>query len=182
MEFLDKSSARAYFSSLRSSILEEQRHVKSEKICQKISSTEEFLNCDTLLLYYPIKTEPSALSLLEKAFSLGKSVAFPISIKENYTLDFRVIESLDDLLVGAYGICEPTKSAPKASITNKTLCIVPALSFDEKGMRLGYGKGFYDRFLSEFPGYSIGITYSELFCKELPIDKYDIPVNKVITD
>lgn len=182
MIFLDKPSARTHFSSLRSSIPEEQRLIKSKKICQKISNTEFFLKCDTLLLYFPIKAEPSLLPLLEKAFSLGKAIAFPISVKENYTLDFRVIQSLEDLTVGAYGICEPNKNAPTAKITDKTLCIVPALSFDEKGMRLGYGKGFYDRFLKDFSGYSIGITYSELFCKSLPFDKNDIPVDKVITD
>ena len=182
MNFLDKTSARAYFSSLRSSIPEEKRLAKSAEICQKILTTEEFLNCDTLLLYYPIKSEPSALYLIEEALSRGISLGFPISIKETYTLDFKVIKSLDDLAVGAYGIREPKANLPSAPITDKTLCIVPALSFDEKGMRLGYGKGFYDRFLKDFKGYSIGITYSELFCKDLPFDKNDIPVKRVITD
>lgn len=182
MNFSDKTSARAYFSALRASITKEEQLIKSEKICDKILSTEAFLGCDTLLLYYPIKSEPSALALLETAFSRGISVAFPISVKTDYTLDFRVIRSLDDLSVGAYGIREPNQDAPCVKLTDKTLCIVPALSFDENGMRLGYGKGFYDRFLKEFSGTSIGITYSELFCQKLPFDKYDIPVDFVITD
>ena len=182
MKFFDKSSARAYFSTLRSSISDEKRIEKSKKICKKILNSEEFLNCDTILLYYPIKSEPSVLYLIEEAFSRNISIGFPISIKENYTLDFRIIKGLNDLAVGAYGICEPKKDLPCASFTDKTLCIVPALSFDEKGMRLGYGKGFYDRFLENFNGTSIGVTYSELLCKELPFDQNDIPVNKVFTD
>lgn len=182
MIFTDKTSARAYFSSLRSSINNEMRLKKSQVICDKIAKSEAFLNCDTLLLYYPIKAEPSTLFLLDEAFFRGISVAFPISIKEDYTLDFRIVKSLDDLSVGAYGICEPRKDAPVINPTEKTLCIVPALSFDKNRMRLGYGKGFYDRFLKNFKGYSIGITYSELFCEKLPFDKNDIPVNLVITD
>ena len=182
MNFCDKSSARAYFSSLRSSLTESQRLEKSEKICKKILDMKEFSECDTLLLYYPIKSEPSSLALLDKAFSKGISVAFPISIKSNYTLDFREIKSLDELSVGAYGICEPKTDAPLAKITDKSLCIVPALSFDKSLHRLGYGKGFYDRFLKNFKGTAIGITYSELVCEKLPSDDNDIPVNYIITD
>ena len=143
---------------------------------------KKFSECDTLLLYYPIKSEPSALSLLEEAFSRGISIAFPISIKNDYTLDFREIKSLDELSVGAYGICEPKTDAPLANITDKSLCIVPALSFDKRMHRLGYGKGFYDRFLKNFKGTAIGITYLELICEKLPSDENDIPVKYIITD
>ena len=182
MDFFDKASARAYFAPLRSSICEEQRIAKSAEICEKISKTKEFSTCDTLLLYYPIKSEPSALPLLDLAFARGISVAFPISVKEDYTLDFRTVSSLEDLLIGAYGICEPKKDAPHAIITNKTVCIVPALSFGKDHSRLGYGKGFYDRFLRNFKGTSIGITYSELICDKLPTDENDVPVKYIITD
>ena len=182
MRFCDKASARAYFSSLRASLTEEQRLEKSEKICKKILDIKEFSECDTLLLYYPIKSEPSALPLLTEAFARGMSVAFPISIKDDFTLDFREIKSLDELSVGAYGICEPKNDASFAEMTEKTICIVPALSFDKSFHRLGYGKGFYDRFLKNFKGTAIGITYSELICEKLPADDNDIPVNYIITD
>lgn len=182
MVFNDKKSARAYFSSLRSAIPLSQRQAKSETICDAISKTEEFLSCDTLLLYYPIKSEPSTLFLFDRAMEKGIQIAFPISITETFTLDFHTVQTLDSLRTGAYGICEPPLDAPRPKITDKTICIVPALSFDGNKNRLGYGKGFYDRFLSNFDGISIGITFSKLICKRLPTDIYDIKVDKIITD
>ena len=142
----------------------------------------EFLNCDLLLAYYPIKSEASVLPLVKLALELGKPVAMPISIKESYSLDFRIIGSLDEMKIGAYAIPEPDACAPRAAPTEKSLCIVPALAFDIKGNRLGYGKGFYDRFLSEFKGCSIGITFSELLSDSLPIDQNDIAIDTVVTD
>ena len=180
--FIDKSSARAYFSSLRASLDETERKNKSVTICSAISDTPEFTSCDTLLVYYPIKNEVSPLPLAEKALSLGKRVAFPISLKSNLELDFREVLSLNDLSVGAYGIREPSASAQRVTITDKTLCIVPALAFDISGNRLGYGKGYYDRFLQGFAGTSIGITFNELLCDSLPTQSTDIPVNLIITD
>lgn len=182
MIFEDKKSARTFFSTLRSSIPLNQREKKSLKISSEILKSEEFLTCDTILLYYPIKSEPDTLSLFQKATNKGVSVAFPISIASDYTLDFRAVNTLNAMSLGAYGICEPQPNAPRAKITEKTLCIVPALSFDANKNRLGYGKGFYDRFLKDFPGKSIGITFSELICEQLPFDENDIRVDKIITD
>ena len=143
---------------------------------------KEFLNCDLLLAYYPIKSEASVLPLVKLAFEIGKPVAMPISIKESYSLDFRIISSLDEMKLGAYSIPEPDTCSPRAILSERTLCIVPALAFDIKGNRLGYGKGFYDRFLSEFKGCSIGITFSELLSDSLPIDENDIAIHTVVTD
>lgn len=177
-----KALARAHFSALRASISEQERSDKSNKICAQIATMREFLNCDLLLAYYPIKSEASVLPLVKLALELGKPVAMPISIKESYSLDFRIISSLDEMKIGAYAIPEPDACAPRAAPTEKSLCIVPALAFDIKGNRLGYGKGFYDRFLSEFKGCSIGITFSELLSDSLPIDKNDIAIDTVVTD
>lgn len=180
--FKDKREARAYFSSLRASIPELERRKKSESICKKISSLYDFCSCDILFAYYPIKSEASALHLAELALSLGKRLAMPISLTDSHTLDFRIISSLDDMQIGAYGIPEPPRTAQKAIFTEKSLCIVPALAIDTQGRRLGYGKGFYDRFLKNFSGISIGITYQELLCSSIPADEYDIPLNKIVTD
>lgn len=182
MTFEDKKSARAHFLALRSSLSPSLRNQKSEKICERLLRTKDFLACDTILLYYPIKSEPNTLLLFQKAIDAGVSVAFPISDTKSYSLDFRSIGSLDDMSTGAYGICEPSPDSPRAKITEKTICIVPALSFDAEKNRLGYGKGFYDRFLKGFSGKSIGITYSELICERLPFDENDIRVDEIITD
>ena len=109
-------------------------------------------------------------------------VAFPISIKDLSVLDFRVVSSFDELSIGAYNICEPSENSEKAIFSDRSICIVPALAFDRSGNRLGYGKGFYDRFLNSFTGLSVGVTFDELLCDTLPTDAYDVPVNIIITD
>ena len=143
VEFNSKADARAYFSALRASISESERKEKSLAICKKIIDIPEFDYCDTLFIYAPIKSEADPTPLFEIAKKRNIKVAFPISIKENFELDFRIVNSIDELNVGAYGIREPSKISQKADFTSNSICIVPALAFDSLGNRLGYGKGFY---------------------------------------
>lgn len=184
-KFFDKKEARKYLSELRNSLTESQRKEKSEKICDRIIASDEFSRCKLLLVYYPIKSEVNILPLIQKAFELGKEIAFPISKKSSYQLDFRKVNSLQELSVGAYGICEPYESAPLPALPIKkeeALCIVPALALDKNGGRLGYGKGFYDRFLKNFNGISLGVVFNELLCDYLPTEPTDIPLDIIITD
>ena len=181
-EFNSKADARKHFFALRKSIDENERKQKSLDICNKIISLPEFSSCDALFIYAPIKSEADPTPLFEEAKKRGISVAFPISVTSTFTLDFRFINSIDELNVGAYGIREPSTNAKKAFFSKSSICVVPALAFDVSGNRLGYGKGFYDRFLNDFSGLSIGITYSELKCNKLPAESTDIPVDIIITD
>ena len=180
--FNSKAEARAHFSALRTSIDIDVRKEKSIAICESVLNLAEFSECDTLFLYAPIKSEADPTYLFDEAKRRGIAIAFPISITSTFELDFRLVNSLDDLETGAYSIREPKKDTKKADFTKKSICIVPALAFDSLGNRLGYGKGFYDRFLSKFIGLSVGITYSELKCEYLPHTETDIPVNIIITD
>ena len=181
-KFNSKAEARAYFSKLRSSIRDDVRKEKSVAVRSSVLSLPEFSECDSLFLYAPIKSEADVFPLFHEAVKRGVRVAFPISIKESFTLDFRFVGSPDDLIRGAYGIREPRPELPKATFTERSICVVPALAFDESGNRLGYGKGFYDRFLKSFDGLKIGVTFSELKCRRLPIDVSDVPVDIIITD
>lgn len=182
LEFNSKADARKHFFALRSSIDESDRKQKSIEICKKIIALPEFSACDALFIYAPIKSEADPTYLFDEAKKRGIRVAFPISVTSTFTLDFRFIDSLDELSIGAYGIREPRPDSQRASFTPRSICIVPALAFDALGNRLGYGKGFYDRFLNNFSGLSIGITYNELKCDRLPTQSTDIPVDIIITD
>ena len=180
--FTSKKDARAHFSALRASIDINEREKKSKMALASVLALPEFDACDTLFLYSPIKSELNVLPLFDIAKEKGMRIAFPISIKESSTLDFRCVSDFDELSLGAYNIYEPKENTSKATFSKQSICIVPALAFDKNGNRLGYGKGFYDRFLSKFTGLSVGVTFAELFCDALPTDGYDIPVNVIITD
>ena len=90
--------------------------------------------------------------------------------------------TLDELERGAYSIPEPRADAEVFSHRRHALCIVPALAFDRRGFRLGYGGGYYDKFLKEFDGVSLGVTYDALIADKLPTGVYDVPVDVIITE
>ena len=180
--FSDKSEARKYFLAKRSELTSEQIECFSADLCAYLCELEEFKNSDTVLFYYPTRREPELFSAMQAAIALGKSIAFPISLTDTLTLDFRTVTSLDELEVGAYGIREPSVSAPRASLSKSTLCVVPALAFDSHGYRLGYGKGYYDRFLGNFCGKSVGLCHSFFLTDILPTDKNDIAVDILISE
>ena len=109
------------------------------------------------------------------------------------TLSFKTINSTSELYSGSYNILEPPKSNPdfKDLVKNRisdgkrpplAVCVIPCLSYDSEGYRMGYGKGYYDRFLPDFEGTKIGLCYSEFKSSRLPKGKYDIKLDVVITE
>ena len=173
----------------RKKILSERRALDAQYVSNaSLKIAECFLDlaikthADTVLLFYPIKNEPELLCITDKLRARGITVGFPISVTKTLTLDFRAVNDLSDMSLGAYGICEPRQSDPIIKANEHTLCAVPALAFDRRGFRLGYGKGYYDRFLSEFAEKSIGLCYSRLLCDALPTDEHDCSVDEVFCE
>lgn len=146
----------------------------SKKLCKKIRQLEEYKSANNVLIFYPLKYEIDVLELLtdNKNFYLPRVNGEYIEVCPYLTGD--------ELKNGSFGIKEPeTKSvAPKTL----DLVILPALAADKKGNRLGYGKGFYDRFLANTKLKTILPLPKELIFDEIFADKTDIPVNILITD
>ncbi len=180
-----KDLIRAEFSARRDAFSLEERATRSAKICAYAEGLVSFKHADVVLVYAPIKSEvdvmPIALSALEK----GKRVAFPKCDKETRTMKFHFISSFEDFEIGAYGIREPKENLPiynPETETGVAICFLPGLAFDVYGYRLGYGKGYYDKFLHTYRGSTIGITYTELISPSLPRGKFDIPCNIMLTE
>ena len=169
---MDKQQLRAECKKRRSAIPAEGKKRLDDLIRRRIAETEEFRRADTVLLYVPVRGEIDLLPLAAVCRQLGKEVGFPISMEDG-SLTFRSPAPGEGLVTGAYGIPEPSETAKPSTITNKTLCILPGLSFDEKGNRLGYGKGYYDRFLADFPGVTLGAVYRKLMVEEIPTEPHD---------
>lgn len=177
-----KRETRRIFSERRKSISEAGRVVFDEKLLLKTVSLEAYKKAETLLAYYPVKNEPNILPIVLRALKDGKKVAFPISKPDGFELDFRLIRGLDDLTEGMYSIPEPSADSEKYVNNEKTLCIVPGLAFDRKGKRIGYGKGYYDRFLGGFRGVSLGLCYADFLVDALVVEETDISLDIIITD
>lgn len=133
---------------------------------------------ETVFTYVSTEIEVDTILFIEAMLSFGKTVAVPKC--EGKEMRFIAIDSLADLETGAYGILEP-KDGEEITDYKRSACITPALSFDEKGFRMGYGGGYYDRFLKNYTGTSIGICYED-FIGEIVTEEYDLPVNIVVTE
>lgn len=175
---MDKKELRKLFRKKRSEI--DEKIQKDSQIARRIFELTEIKNADTVLIYVSYDSEIDTHSIIEKLLECGKKVAVPKCLKDGI-MNFIYIKSFDDLTAGAFGIPEPV-GISEAVITKNTVCIVPALSFSADGTRLGYGGGYYDRFLEKYNNiYTVGVCYEELVSENLPSEKHDIKINKFVT-
>lgn len=154
----------------------------STEAVKRLITLPEFTNAESVILYYPIKNEADPTGLIDICRGLGKKVAFPKSNINDFSLDFFCISSKNDLSVGAFNIPEPNEFLERLCPNERTLCIVPALLYSKDGHRLGYGKGFYDRFLSRFTGKSVGFALNAFVTELLPFDMYDEKLDIIVTE
>lgn len=97
-------------------------------------------------------------------------------------MTYHLVNSVDELLPGAYKIPEPHARKPEYKDDGKALCLVPALVYDTDGYRLGYGKGYYDRYLTNFSGSTAGVIYSDFICDRVPRGRFDLAVEILVTE
>ena len=179
---MTKQELRADCKRRRAAIPADGKKKLDELIRRRITETEEFQKAETVLLYAPVKGEIDLLPLVAVCRRMGKEVGFPVSMADG-SLVFRSPDAGVALVTGAFGIPEPPADAKTSTLNEKTLCILPALSFDPNGNRLGYGKGFYDRFLRDkelLQTYSIAIGYKCQSVEFIPVEEHDLKPYQVI--
>ena len=141
-----KKALRKEFKSRRNCLEKSGKSALDAKIRSRILNSESFKYADTVLMFCPTEKEVDILPIFEKALSLGKRVAFP-RCKKRPDMDFFYVTSLDELEINNYGIAEPKDGCEKFEGSLHPFCIVPCLTACADGTRLGYGGGFYDKFL-----------------------------------
>lgn len=177
-----KLSLRKKFKSFRQKLSPDKKQKYDSEIADRFLSLSEYKNCDTLLAYISKDIEVGTEKIVKSALSQGKTVAVPRCSTKDCTMDFYIIKSYVDLQNGAYGLLEPDVSRCKKLIDfENSVCIVPGLAFDCEGYRLGFGKGYYDRFLQHFSGVKVGICYKECVTWQLPHGRFDRAVDIVLT-
>lgn len=179
----EKERLRKRYLLWRDSLLKDEVNKKSKKIISKILTLDEYKSAKRVLLYYPFRNEVNVLLLLKEKG--GKSFYFPVVDFENKRLVVKKLEgkiSDGDFLVNKFGIPEPKS---KCILKDKSLIdvvVVPAVVFDREGYRIGFGGGYYDKFLKTVSGCKIGVCYSEQLLKKLPHQRFDVKVDFVITE
>ena len=181
---LEKQRLREEHLAAREALSEQERSVLDDRITQKLLATSEYAEATTVLTYVSVSSEVSTRMFIESALRDGKTVAVPRCLP-GHCLEFVAITSLDQLIAAPFGLLEPPKELPALTEEqmNASICIVPALLVDIKGYRLGYGAGFYDRFLSTYPGKKICLAYQQNLSRTmLPHTTFDVAVDEVITE
>ena len=181
---LEKENLRSRYKDKRVSLNPKKKLNMDVQIHSRLLSLSEYLNCSTVFTYVSKKIEVNTLTIIKSSMRLGKRVAVPRCIVEKMQMEFYYIKSLEELIPGTFGVLEPNPYRCKkvSSFEKSSLCIVPGFSFDIYGFRLGYGKGYYDRFLAWYAGYTVGLCYSDCVREKLPHGKFDKPVNFLITN
>ncbi len=182
-----KNEIRAQYKAQRAELSEEERAARDNRICELFLSSITYRYAKVILMYAPFGGEIDIMPIAVKALADGKTVAFPRCNKEDSTMEYHVIGSLDDLTVGTFGIREPSETAPVRyaddySAEDHPVCLIPGLVFDRAGYRVGYGRGFYDRYLTSFPGVRVGIVYADCVLGEIPRGRFDLAVDVLVTD
>ena len=178
----EKREVRRQYQKKRNELSKGKREKLDKILYDKTINSKEYKSAEIILAYYPIKNEPDVLPIVRHALCSGKRVAFPVSNTDTYELSFKFIEDISELKRGAYSIPEPEDTCEIFDNSGNAFCIVPALAFDRRGNRIGYGKGFYDRFLSKYKGISVGICYDDFLCENLPVENTDQKINMIITE
>lgn len=176
----DKKALRKKYKTIRDSVGEDDRASFSQRICESCSALSEYRRAKAVLLYFARGSEADLAALAKKALAEGKLVAYP-RVEGAGLMVFRTVKKLSELSEGYYGIREPSANAPLCPL-NEAICFVPALAFDENGFRLGYGGGFYDRFLADFKGCSVGIAFDATLSECLVCEAHDKKTNYIITE
>ena len=178
-----KNDLRKSAKEFRKTLGNNEKNIKDKIIFDKVVNSVEYLNSKIVLCYYSTEFEVDTIELIKYSLSLNKRVALPKCVDENGKMVFKYIDSINDLVCGHFGIKEPKNNLVDYQYIDDAICIIPALMVDMNGFRLGYGKGYYDRFLSRFKGFKCVLCYKENLIDELPVfDDFDIKCDLCITD
>lgn len=180
----EKDDIRKKYIEIRNSIDSEKKARRDAKICRSAISLASYRFAECVLMYAPTGSEADIMPIAEDALQKGKRVAFPRCNTENHTMKYHFISSLDELVPDSYGIREPSEDLPVYDPESDVpaICFVPGLVYDRQGCRLGYGKGFYDRYLSAFKGNIVGVIYSDFIIPRVPRGRFDVMINILLTE
>ena len=175
---MDKKELRSRIRQRKRAMTEEEIHRRSAELGEKFLASSAYRKAKTIYGYLPYNQEVRTVPMLEQALKDGKQVAVPKVCGDE--MKFILMEDLSRVSKGYAGIPEPVDDGPEA--TDETaLVLMPGLAFDREGHRIGYGGGFYDKFLSREPEHpTLALCYEFQMLPHVDTEEFDIPVDHVI--
>ena len=189
----DKITLRRAYGRLRDGLPQAERAAAETALYESLFSLPAWREASVVCGYISVRGELDTAPILRRAASEGKTVALPVTITDasEGRMIFRALPdgNFDRLIPARFGIPEPDEGCPAVSPADLSgaLILVPALAFDHEGFRLGYGGGYYDRFLQELieaniPVTTVGLAFSACVTESLPRNPYDIPVQIILDE
>ncbi len=176
---MSKDEIRTALKSKRRALTAEEQAEKSSRITDFFLSLSLYNKADTVMIYMSSFNEPSTAAIIDALKRDSKRVVVPISNTADFTITPAYLS--DAIKTGAYGIPEPEECI-KADVADIDIALIPGIAFDKSGSRIGFGKGYYDRFLLEFKGIKAGICYDFQVLDEIPSSEHDIKMDMIITE
>ena len=176
-----KESVRKILRQKKEAMLPEDRLNKSRRICRHLMAL--IGNGETVMVFTSKEKEVNTRPLIMALFAQGNPVVVPIIVKEDCSLRLSYLRDFSALVPSTFGVPEPIGSEIPADPKDISTIILPMLGFDREGGRIGYGAGYYDRFLSKNTGLrKIGIAFGCQEVEKIPVDENDIRMDTIITE
>lgn len=176
-----KQSFRAQYKKIRAALSKEVRAAHDSKIARHITGLNLYKDAKTLMAYCAIGSEASVQAVITHALACGKTVLLPVTNPDTQTMYAAQLTAIDQLVRGGYGIYEPKDVRPYCGPID--LALVPGLVFGRHGQRIGYGKGYYDKFFgTNHVAVKAGIAYACQICEESFGEAHDIQMDYIITE
>lgn len=176
---------------IRSSILEQREKINTsirkewdKNIFDLLINSEFYKNANVIFVFVSFKSEVDTHPIIEHALKNFKTIYVPKIQSKEKGMEIFKISSLEDLKTGYFDILEPKESCPVADSNNIDLILMPGVAFDLKGGRVGYGKGFYDVFLSRMSKKvnKIALAYDFQIVDKVPMDQFDVKIDGIVTN
>jgi len=175
---IQKAALRKHLLEKRDATSAELREISSEKIHQNLKKISAYTNSQNIACYFPIGSEINTYDIMLDILDQNKNLLLPRIVNDN--LQFYIVSNLEKLERGSFEIMEPKDSCDRAK---KIDCVlIPTVGVSKLGVRLGYGYGYYDRFLSSTNAVKISLTYSKQIVKSIPSDSHDIKIDWIVTE
>ena len=154
----------------------------SYKIASRLFAEEAWNQADVIGITVSKRPEADTYQIIRKAWETGKTIVVPKCYPKEKKLSFRTLTEFSQLESVFYGLLEPIPAlTTEVKPEQINLLIVPGLAYTMAGYRIGFGGGYYDRFLTNYTGNTLSLAFNEQIISEFPIEEYDLPVAQIIT-
>lgn len=177
----EKQQLRRTVRALERELSPKYKAESSRAICQRLIAMPAYQSAETVFCFVGTAREIDTTLILENALASGKRLTVPLCTGDGI-MELRQITSLDQLLPGAYGILEPGPDTPLVPTDEVDFAVLPCVSCNHLGHRLGQGGGFYDRFLTRYRSSMVLLCREKLIRDEIPLEPHDYPIPWVLTE